>query len=137
VERGFAAWLRLGSAEAAEAETGIKAETLRSWKFREPQRFATAQRAHDEALAEYRVALSRKAWEAMGDGLATLQAILRTAEKDADRVAAARALVSLAVETDKVTRLDAGEPTEIAETRTRPVEVVDGELDAMLKEAGF
>ena len=58
VDRALAAWLRLGSSDAAERETGVPAATLRATKHRHPDRFREIQVAFEQELRENRRAIA-------------------------------------------------------------------------------
>ena len=54
LERALAAWIRLGTADAAQRETGIQASTLRAHKTRHPERFAELKETYERELQERR-----------------------------------------------------------------------------------
>lgn len=139
IERGLHALAVHGDAEKASSETGISARTIRDWRKRHAERFADICRDHARALTDHRFALSRRVWEALGKSIEVLQHDATLGLEAKDRATAARALTAIAETLDKTGRLDAGTPTEIAETQERPAsevlserERLDREIDAAL-----
>jgi len=131
VERGFAALLKFGDAEKAAAETGIPATTLRTWRQKHPDRFVAVRREHARALEEMRASLAEKAWRGVGASIGVLASVMADGEPR-DKVAATRAMASIADLLDTKGRLDSDMPTEIVEQRdTR----TDGELIADIETA--
>ena len=130
VERALAAWLRLGSAEAAERETGIPAGTLRVHKHRNPDKFRELQEALDQELREQRRAIAQEVVEGIREGVLVCRKALRSSPDPKDAAALVRALATVDGNLDRFERLDAGSPTSITEDRR-----ADADLLAEIEEA--
>jgi len=127
-ERGLDAVARLGSYVAAERETEIPDSTLQDWA----QDGGTWERRlgeiRDSYTRERLAAIQRSAVQVAGElpaSIATLANIRDSADRTADRIHAAKALVDGGATIDKIARLDRGEPTERTEDVTDPAALRD------------
>ena len=132
VERGLAAWLRLGTSKAAAAETGIPAGTLRTHRHRYPVMAAQIREAHERALRQVRDEIAKEAAEGVQEAILVARRALRGEAVIDARGAAAilRALGSIDTSLDRIARLDASSPTEIREDRRS-----DGDLLSEIERA--
>ena len=130
VDRALAAWLRLGSADAAERETGVPASTLRAHKHRHPDKFREIQAAFDRELREHRRAIAKEVVEGIREGVLVCRKGLRSSPDPKDAAALVRALATVDGNLDRFERLDAGSPTSITEDRR-----ADADLLAEIEEA--
>ena len=135
IERGLAAWLRLGTSAAAAAETSIPAGTLRSIKHRHPEYCRALQQAHARALSNLREEIATAAAEGVREAVHVARRALRgEAPIDArDAAAILKALGSVDTSIDKIARLDAGSPTEITEDRRSDGDLIR-EIEAKLND---
>ena len=135
IERGLAAWLRLGTSTAAAAETGIAAGTLRSRRHRHPELACKIREAHDCAMKELREEIAKDAAEGIREAVLVARKALRGETVIDAKGAAAilRALATVDTSLDKIGRLDASTPTDIVEDRRSDSDLI-GEIERALKD---
>ena len=126
IERGLAAWLRLGTSTAAAAETGIAATTLRARKHRHPEIARKIRDAHERAMRNLREEIASDAAAGVAEAILVARRALRgEAPVDAKSAAAIlRALATVDMSLDKISRLDAGSPTEITDDRRSDADLI-------------
>ena len=117
IETGLRAWIRLGTAEAAAAETGMPASSLRSFKCRHPDTWDKLGRVFGEELREKRRAVAAEVIEGIREGILVCRQALRTSPDGKETASLIRAMASVDSNLDRFARLDAGNPTDIVEDR--------------------
>jgi len=117
--------LRLGNAEKAAAETGIKADTIRRLRSKHPVRYRVLSELHAHAREAAAVALVSGLLDDAEFARETLRKGMR-GEASREQISAAKAVVDCLAVMDKAVRLDENRATEIVETRQ--VADIDAEL---------
>ena len=120
LELGLAAWIRLGTSEAAARETSVHAGSLRKHKSRHPEKWRELTEAHERAICARRRAIAADVVEGIAEGVLVSRRLLRgdlAGAASAAQAAASvvRALASVDRNLDTYARLDAGSPTAITE----------------------
>ena len=121
IDRGLLAWITLGTAAKAAAETGFAEDAIQEWKRQHPERYRELTTADDIARARAREDHIRQAAEESAAALPRLLSMLVEmagagdsgvgAEREGDRIRAAEVAAKVAEAVDRIRRLDAGEPT--------------------------
>ena len=135
IERALAAWMKHGSAEQASKETGIPVRTIRCWRARHPERFADHCRRLARELQDLREETARDAAEGVREGvLICRQALRGNSAVDGKTVASLiKALSYVENSLDRISRLDAGNPTDIVEDRRTDNDLI-GEIERALQD---
>ena len=93
LERRPDAWIRSGSSDAAERETGISAAALRAQKSRHPDKFRQLAEAYERELSDARRAIARDVVDGIREGVLVCRKLLRSDLQGAASAAQAAASV--------------------------------------------
>ena len=111
---GLSALVRFGNAKRAAEASGIPRSTLQRWA-EQPEHgdeLTELRREHAREVRDHRTALAAEAWSVVDDGMRLCRAVIADeAAATRDRLRAAATAGRLAVDLDRVTRLDANEAT--------------------------
>lgn len=127
IDAGLEALVRLGTAEAAHAETGVPARTLHWWRERHSRRFATICEAYDSGRKDAIRKAAHDAAKAAAAELPRLTELLGDSDPEI-RLKAWSTLTRTLDAVDRMGRLDAGTATSIVGDE-------DSRSDAELRDA--
>lgn len=126
IQAGLDALIRLGSSEAAEKETGVKAATIRRWKADHPQIFHDLSQSHARELEERHAGNVQRAWSDYDEAARIAAEKIRTGDYADGKEfrSLAQTIGDFVRLGDHAARLNAGQPTERHEHTSRE-ELVD------------